>query len=461
MSAISATTPGRRTFALFYAGEFIAITGMELATYSIWTYLASLYGFPVWLQISTFLWYLPFVLVSPFAGALVDRWGARRSMMVASIAGALNFITLALFSTAGTSPLMPVLFVCSLYFAVVLKTFHLTAFDASIPFLVPKQRLAKANGMRMVVTAAAAILGFAVSGPILDTLGLYGVIVMGCVCYAFGLLTLRIVSMAKPIRTAADTAAGPLFKALLVEFGWAWRYLTTRPGLVSLLGFVALAHVGLSACEAFWHEMALSFASRDEIILVAVAAVAGITVGTVLMMVLGSIRRLADSIIASSMLLSGAVVLGSLRPNTVLLAVAAFLLLASGPVLIGSVQTLMQLKVVPGMLGRTAAMRNLLSSLPFMATRITSLVVLLPLVNDKDVDAPWLTAVVGAGNDRGIAAVTLVIGIALVVTFFLIYRRSSVRTVEQNFPDVTPHDPVPAAPPTAELAVSVEPDRGK
>ncbi len=450
-SATLATTPGRRTFALFYAGQFIAITGMELALYSIWTYLVFQYGFPVWLQVSTFLWYLPFVIASPFAGSLVDRWGARRSMMVASIAGALNFMTLALFTTVGDSPVAPILFVCTLYFAVILKTFHLAAFDASIPFLVPKRNLGKANGMRMVVTAGAAIVGFAVSGPILDALGLYGVIVMGCLCYAFALLTLRNVSIAKPSRTAVDTAAGSQLKSLLTEFGWAWRYVTTRPGLASLLGVVALATVGLSSCEALWHQMASSFASSDEIVLVAVSAVAGITIGTVLMMTLGSVRRLADTILASSMLLAGEMVLGSLRPNTALLAIASFLLLASGPVLIGSIQTLMQLKVAPGMLGRTAAMRNVLSSLPFMATRIASLLLLVPLVGEKDVDAPWLAAIVGAGPGRGIATTTLVIGLVLATCFLLVYLHSSVRSVEQNFPDVTPHDLASDSPQSALL----------
>jgi len=448
MSATSATIPGRRTFALFYAGEYIAITGMELTTYAIWGYLISQYGTPLWLQVSVLLWYLPFVIASPFAGSLVDRWGPRRSMIVVCMAGGLNFITLALFTAVGAPPVAPIL---TLYVAVTLKTFHLAAFDASIPFLVPKRSLAKANGMRMVVTGSAAILGFAVSPLLRGALGLYGVIVMACLCYAFALITLMSVSITKPSRTAADTAAGSPLRSLLTEFGWAWRYVTTRRGLVSLLGVLALATVAFSATEALWRQMAPSFASSDEIVLVAMSAFAGIITGTVLMMTLGSVRRLADTILAASMLLAGAMVLGSLRPNTALLAIAAFLFLASGPFLVGSVQTLMQLKVAPGMLGRTAAMRNVLGSLPYMGTRVASLLLLIPLVGAKDVDAPWLAAIVGAGPGRGIAAASLVIGVLLAISFLLIYRRSSLRSVEQNFPDVTPHDLASDSPQTAGL----------
>lgn len=440
MSATSATIPRSRTFALFYAGEFIAIAGMELTTYAIWGYVVSQYGFPLWIQISILLWYLPFVIASPFAGSLVDRWGPRRSMIVACMAGGLNFITLALFTAVGATSAAPILFDCTLYFAVILKTFHLAAFDAAIPFLVPKRNLARANGMRMVVTGSAAVLGFAVTGLIRGALGLFGVIVMGCLCYAFALITLRIVSITKPSRTAADTAAGSQLRSLLTEFGWAWRYVTARPGLVSLLGVVALAHVAFSSTEELWHDMAPSFASSGEIVLVALSAFAGITIGTVLMMTVGSVRRLADTILASSMLLAGAIVLGSLRPNTALLAIAAFLLLASGPFLIGSVWTLMQLKVAPGMLGRTAAMRNVMGSLPFMGTRIALLLFIVPLVDAKDVHAPWLAAIVGAGPGRGLAAASLVFGVVLAICFLLVCLRSSLRSVEQNFPDVTPHD---------------------
>ena len=439
MSATSATTPWRSSFAFFYAGQFTAITGLEFATYCIWGYVAWLYGFPLWVKVSVFLWYLPFLIAAPFAGSLVDRWGARRSMVVASIAGGLNFMAIALLTVVGASRAAPILFVLPLYFAVILKALHLTAFDASIPFLVPKRSLNKANGMRIVVTGAAAILGAALSGPLIGALGLYGVIAMGCLCYAFALLTLRNLSIARPPRTAADTAPGSLLKSLLTEFGWAWRYVTDRPGLAPLLVVVALAHVGLSSSEALWNLMALPFASRDEIILCAVSAAAGITVGTVLTVVLGSVRRLADTILVSSMLLAGAMVLGSLRPSVALLAISAFLLLASTPILVGSIQTLMQLKVVPGMLGRTAAMRNLFVVVGFMGTRIVTLLVIVRLIG-KDVHAPWLAPVVGAGPGRGYAAATLVIGIVLAVCFLFVYLRSALRDVEQNFPDVTPHD---------------------
>lgn len=446
MSAMSATTPTRRAFGFFYTGEFIAITGMEFATYSVWIFIIGEVGFPLWLKISAFLWYMPFLIASPFAGSLVDRWGARRAMVVASIAGALNFLALALLAGIGLSTTAPALFVCAMYFAVSLKTLHLAAFDAAIPFLVPKESLGKANGMRMVVTAGAAILGVTVSGPLLGAVGLYGVVAMGCLCYGFALFTLRSVSIAKPSRTAAETAGGSLLGSLLTEFGWACRYVASRRGLASLLLVAALVHVALSSSEALWNQMALPFASDLDIALGAVSAAAGITLGTVLMMKLGTIRRLADIILGSAMLLAGAMVLGSLRPHMVLLSVAAFLLLASTPPLIGSVMTLMQLKVPPGMLGRTAAMRNLCICAPFMVTRITSLVVVIPLLGDKDVDSPWLGAVVGTGTGRGLAAVTLVIGLVLAACFVAVYRRSSLRSLEQSFPDVTPEDLVSAAP---------------
>lgn len=447
-----ATTPWRRTFLVFYTGESIAISGLELTTYAIWGHVLSRLGQPLWLLIFILLWYLPFIVASPFAGSLVDRWGARRSMVVASAAGGLNFATLALLSLLGAPQVAPILFVCTLYVAVTLKTFHLAAFDAAVPFLVPKQSLARANGMRLLVTAGAAILGVVVSRPLLGALGLYGVLAMGCLCYAFALLTLRRVWIAKPSRSPLDTAPGPLLRSLLTEFGWAWRYVVSRRGLVSLLGVIALAHLALSTTEAYWLRMTVSFAARDEIVYCVVIGFAGAVVGSALMATRGSVRRLARTIGISSLVLAGAMVLGSLRPSVPLLAIAAFLLLGAAPILVGAVQTLMQLKVPPGMLGRTAAMRNLSNCIPYMGARIASLLVVLPWVSTRDVDNPWLATVVGSGPGRGIAMATLVIGVVLVLSFLFVYLRTSLRRVEHDLPDVTPHDPDSESTPSGEGA---------
>lgn len=439
---MAATAPWRRAFTIFYIGEFVAITGLAFAMFSLGHYIYYLSDSATWLGIAFALPILPFVLASPFAGSLIDRWGARRSMVVASIAGGVNLLVLAFFTAINVSELVRI--VLFLYTAAALKALHLAAFDAAIPFLAPKRSLGRVNGTRMFLTAAGAVLGPVVSDPMMGAFGVYGVILMGCLSFAIALLTLKYVPIAKARREAADTADGPLLKALLVEFRWAWRYVTDRPGLAALLGCMAVVNFGIGGSELLLSQMTLSFTSYEQLGAVLSAGALGVAVGTVVMVLWGGPRRLTAGIVGFSMLLAGAMVLGSLRPVVPLLAVAAFLFLGSTPILIGTIQTLLQLKVVPGMLGRTSALKNVFTDFPYMTANIfaglLAGLVFVPLVGEDDVASPAAAAVVGTGPGRGFAMSMLVVGLLIAAAILLLYRYSRLRTMEQDLPDVTPED---------------------
>lgn len=433
----------RRAFVVFYLGEFISITGLAFAMFSLGHYIYYLSDSATWLGFAFALPIIPFVVASPFAGSLIDRWGAHRSMVVANIAGGVNLLGLAFLTIVNVPELARL--IIFLYTAAALKALHLAAFDTAIPFLVPKRSLSKANGGRMFLTAGGALLGPVIAAPMLEVFGTYGVVLMGCLCFLVALFTLKFVPIAKAPRVAADTVAGPLPKALLIEFQQSWRYITDRPGLTAIFGWMAALNFGIGGAELLLSQMALSFLSYEQLSVILASGAIGVAVGTVAMIRWGGPQRLVSGVLGFSMLFTGALVLGSLRPSMTLLAVAAFFFLGSTPILIGTIQTLIQLKVVPGMLGRTSALKNVFIDLPYMSANIfaglLAGLIFVPLVETNDtVSSPVVAAVVGSGPGRGFAATMMALGALIAIVMLLIYRYSGVRSIERRLPDVTPED---------------------
>lgn len=452
---VATSVPWRRTFVIFWCGQFIALTGLAFAMFSLGVYIYVLYESPTLLGVAFALPILPFVLASPVAGPLVDRWGARRALLVSNVGGILNLLVLAALHATGTFAAGRVMMF--LWIAAALKALHLAAFDTAVPFLVPKRHLGRANGTRMFVTATSAVLGPVVAAPLLLAAGVYGVIVMGCLSFTLAIFSLRYVRVPEIRRDGYETAGGT---ALLGEFREAWRYVVSRRGLLVLFGFLGVVNVGIGASELLFTQLTLSFTSEAGLNTVLVVGALGLAVGTLAMIGWGGPRRLAPGMLGFSLLLAAAMVLGALRPSVPLLAVAAFLFLGSTPVIIGTLQTLWHLKVEPQLLGRTAALKNLFIDVPYLLANIlmgfAAGLVFVPLVGEDDVRSPALATLVGNGPGRGFALLMMTVGVVIALCLLLLYRYPRLRHLEHELPDVTPSDMAAASPPPAAVADTMD-----
>src|SRR6186713_1338116 len=88
-------TAGLRTFVILWSGQFVSLTGSALSAFALGVYAYHLTGSVTVLGLVYAMAYLPLILVSPFTGSLVDRWGARRSMVVSNIGATTVMLTLA------------------------------------------------------------------------------------------------------------------------------------------------------------------------------------------------------------------------------------------------------------------------------------------------------------------------------------------------------------------------------
>ncbi len=136
---------------------------------------------------------LPYSLLGPFAGVLLDRWSRQRVLVLGNLARALLVLVFAgaLGTVAATSPLVQGLALITIS----LSRFLLSGLSAAQPHVVEESRLVVGNSVSTTLGGASTLVGgaFAVGvGPLVGGAGSAGIAVAGAGLYvAAGLLASR------------------------------------------------------------------------------------------------------------------------------------------------------------------------------------------------------------------------------------------------------------------------------
>jgi len=129
----------------------------------------------------TALQFAPVVVFSPFAGALADRFGKRRIMMVTQSGTALVFAILTGLVATGTVQLWHVY--ASAAMAGVLWAFDAPARQAFVSEVVPEQLLGNAVGLNSASFNGARLLGPAIAGVMIAWVGIWPVFAVNTVSF--------------------------------------------------------------------------------------------------------------------------------------------------------------------------------------------------------------------------------------------------------------------------------------
>lgn len=111
---------------------------------------------------------LPYSIVGPFAGALLDRWDRRQVLVLANLLRGALIVICALLVGAGITgfPLLVLALV-----AIGVSRFVLSGLSASLPHVVPVRNLVEANAMAATLGAITAVIGV---GCAVGLRGLFG-----------------------------------------------------------------------------------------------------------------------------------------------------------------------------------------------------------------------------------------------------------------------------------------------
>ncbi|ACU72356.1 major facilitator superfamily MFS_1 [Catenulispora acidiphila DSM 44928] len=441
-SAVKVYASGFRTFLILWSGQLLSLVGSALSGFALGVYVYQLTGSVTKIGLVYALSFLPLIAVSPMAGALVDRRGPRRALLESNIGCMLIMLVLAILLATHTFRWWHVYFVVSL--TSVLTAMQMPAFEASVPALVAKKDLGRANGMRMFASAASGVLGPVVAGALLLAIKVQGVVLMDCLSFGFAIATLLVVRIpgARRDDQAAETSEP---STLTGDFKEGWRYVAARRGLLAMMGYLGAISFFIGVADVVITPLVLDFASARGLGAVMSIGAAGMLLTSLVMSVWGGPKRRVRGMYLFSLVMGGAIVLGSLRPNVALVALAAFLFLGAAPLIIAPSQSIVQTKVEPQLLGRVSALKNMITFTP----QLVAYVLAGPLADD--IFEPWVgrrhvgsstfRTLVGDGTGRGIAFLLMVMGVLLAVTVGLAALYRPLRHVEEELPDVMSEAP--------------------
>jgi hypothetical protein len=425
---------GMQTFLLIWVGQLISLLGSGLTGFALSVWVFQRTGSATQLTLISFFAVLPAIVISPLAGALVDRWPLRWTLMLSDIGGALS--TLALVVLLGLDELT----IWQIYLIVgttaVFSAFQFPAFAATTTLIVPREQYGRASGMTQFAQGIAQLLAPVLAGVLIGTIGLAGVIAIDFSTCLFAIATLLIVRI--PRRPPA-TDQGP-GQSLLRDITYGWMYITARPGLLSLLLLFAVINFMTGTVVVLANPLLLSFTSPTALGAVLSIAGVGVLAGSLVMSIWGGPRRKVYGALAGGLLSGMCLIVGGLAPSAILIGVAAFFFTFGGPIIGGCSQVIWQSKVPPNVQGRVFATRSMIatSSLPlaYLVTGPLADYVFEPLLAPGGPLADSVGRLIGVGQGRGIALLFMVLGIITLASVLAGYLYPRLRQVEDELPDV-------------------------
>ena len=276
-----------RVFLIVWFGQLISLIGSGLTSFALGVWVYQRTGSVTQFSLILLSAMLPSILISPVAGAFVDRWNRRWCMILSDSGAGITTVAIALLLTTGNLEIWHIYLAVSL--SSVCKGFQLPAYTASTSSLVPKEFLPRASGMVQSAEACAQLISPLLAGVLLGIIQLEGVILIDFATFLFALTTLLFVRFPD-----AKTAALPLDgKASLwreaVEGG---TYIFVRPGLLALLIIFALNNFVLGMIEVLFTPLVLSFTSVTVLGTIQSIGGAGMLLGSVVMSIWGGPRTL-------------------------------------------------------------------------------------------------------------------------------------------------------------------------
>ena len=169
-----------KDFALVVVGQIISIFGNAILRFSLPLFLLRETGSSTLFGIVTACSFLPMIVLSLLGGVLADRVNKRNIMVF------LDFVTATVivifFILMGTVPMIP-LFIITLMLLYGISGTYQPAVQASIPLLVPKERILPASAIVNQIGALANFIGPIIGGMLYGVWGIQAILKISIVCF--------------------------------------------------------------------------------------------------------------------------------------------------------------------------------------------------------------------------------------------------------------------------------------
>lgn len=352
-----------RFFAI-WSGQAFSLFGSSLVQFALVWWLTVTTGSATVLATATLAGMLPQILLSPFAGVVVDRTSRRLVMLVADSLTALFTLVLVWLFAIGQAQVWHVYAIMFVRSAA--GAFHFPAMQASTSLMVPEQHLSRVAGMNSTLQGLMSIAAPALGALLVSVLPMHQVMLIDIVTASIAIVPLLFIAIPQPKREVdhrGDPVARPSFMADLregVRYVLAWRGLTIVLGMALLINFLLTPAASLTPILVTKHFGG----GAPQLAMMDATWGIGMIAGGLLLSAWGGFkRRIFTSMVGLLMLGTSFAVMGVLPSNLLVAALACSTLAGiANPITNGPLFAVLQATVAPDKQGRVMSLIGALST---------------------------------------------------------------------------------------------------
>lgn len=419
-----------RNFAIIWAGQLVSIVGSGMVSFALGVWIFMETGQATPFGITVFLGALPKVLFAPAAGVLADRFSRKKIMIIADSFTALVSIGVMFIIFLSELKLTHIYF---LSFAGALgSAFQNPAYTASIPMLVKKQYLDRANGLNQSLQAFSNLLPPLIGGFLFGVMGLKGILIIDFITFTAAIFCLIFIHVPMPERMEneedlqeSDNTEIIKKESILRKMSFGFRYLLKFPGLVAMLIMFSLINFLLNFSAVVLVPFVLTFADSKILGLVQMIGGSGMLLGGIIVFITGIPKKKMNVILGGVFILAMGIALTGAFNSPYTAAGGMFILMLIIPFASSSSAVLWQKKIPLAYQGRVTSTRMAFSQflMPF------AYLIAGPLADN--VFEPLFST-----PGRGMGLMFLISAVFLIITGIFAFLYKPLRNVETGIPDV-------------------------
>jgi DHA3 family macrolide efflux protein-like MFS transporter len=224
-----------RNFFLLWQGQLVSQIGSQAFAIAMMFWIKHATGSATLMGMIMMVSMLPSVILGPLGGAFADRYSRRRIIILSDVINGIVVLTLAalmLLLPGSTATIIIWLFVVSVLVAIV-GSFFRPAISASIPDLVPPDKVAAANSLNSFSVQFSTFLGQGTGGVLFRLLGAPILFLIDGVTYIFSAFSESFITIPQAKRPDTEEAMS-IVKSFRHDIAEGLRYVWKRVGLRNL-----------------------------------------------------------------------------------------------------------------------------------------------------------------------------------------------------------------------------------
>ena len=271
-----------RDFSLVIIGQVISIFGNMVLSFALPLYVLSISESPALFGLVLGLPYISLLVMSPIGGIMADRLKKQRIMfwldLTTTVIIVLYMATRGLFVSA-----VPIVIV-KLMALNAIQGMYMPAVQASVPALVPSDKLIPANSAVTIVNMLANMVAPAVAGVLFGRFGLTPILLISAVC--FGITAIMDLLIRIPFKK--QSSPGSVAQMVISDMSQSFRFIVKeKPILVKSAGImffvnlslVSLLFVGLPVLITQHLGMSMAMVGLNQSVMMVGGLLGGIVAG--------------------------------------------------------------------------------------------------------------------------------------------------------------------------------------